>query len=183
LQRSYGNQALILQAWGRLEEAMALHKKEEALCLELGNKDGLGASYGNQALILRAWGRLEEAMALHKKEEALSLELGNKDGLGASYGNQALILQAWGRLEEALELLEKQEALYLELGNRSGLAYCYWNWGLLARKQNDRITEREKLTAALNIFTELNMPRECDAVRAELNKTKAAGRWWRWRNS
>jgi hypothetical protein len=30
--------------------------------------------------------------------------------------------------------------------------------------------EREKLAAALDIFTELNMPRECDAVRAELEK-------------
>ena len=56
LQRSYGNQALILQAWGRLEEALALHKKKEAICLELGNKDSLQTSYGNQALILQALG-------------------------------------------------------------------------------------------------------------------------------
>ncbi len=102
LSRIYVNQALILQAWGRLEEALALLKKQEALCVELGNKDGLSISYGNQALILKAWGRLEEAMALHKKEEALCVELGNKDGLSKSYGNQALILKAWGRLEEAL---------------------------------------------------------------------------------
>ena len=34
LQRVLGNQALILQAWGKLEEAMELHQKEEALCLE-----------------------------------------------------------------------------------------------------------------------------------------------------
>ena len=51
---------------------MALHKKEEAICLELGNKDGLQGSYGNQALILKAWGRLEEALALHKKQEAIA---------------------------------------------------------------------------------------------------------------
>jgi hypothetical protein len=37
---AYGNQAVILRAWGRLEEAMALHKEQEALCLELGDKDG-----------------------------------------------------------------------------------------------------------------------------------------------
>jgi hypothetical protein len=30
--------------------------------------------------------------------------------------------------------------------------------------------EREKLAASLDIFTELNMPRERDAVRAELEK-------------
>jgi hypothetical protein len=62
------------------------------------------------------------------------------------------------------------EALYLELGTRRDLAYCYWNLGLLAREQRDRKTEREKLTAALGIFNELNMPRERDAVRAELEK-------------
>jgi tetratricopeptide (TPR) repeat protein len=132
----------------------------------------LSKSYGNQGLILKDWGRLEEALALHKKEEALCLELGNKDGLQRSYGNQGLILKAWGRLEEALALHKKEEALCLELGNRSSLAYCYWNWGLLAREQGDHDTEREKLAAALVIFTDLKMPRERDQVLAELEKTK-----------
>jgi ATPase family associated with various cellular activities (AAA) len=49
LQRSYGHQALILEAWGRLPEALALHEKKEAICLELGNKDSLQINYGNQA--------------------------------------------------------------------------------------------------------------------------------------
>ncbi len=118
---------------------------------------------------------MEEAFELHKKAEALCLELGNKGGLQISYCNQARILQAWGRLEEAFELFKKTETLCLELGHRSGLAYCYWNWGLLARKQRDRKTEREKLAAALDIFTELNMPRERDAVRA------MRARFWPWR--
>jgi tetratricopeptide (TPR) repeat protein len=171
LSQSYGCQAVILQAWGRLEEAFELHKKVEALCLDLGNKDGLQTSYGNQAVILEAWGRLEEAFALLKKVEALCLKLGNKDGLQASYRNRARILRTWGRLEEAMALFKKAGTLCLELGNRSGLAYCYWSWGLLAREQRDRKTEREKLAAALDIFAQLNMPRERDAVRAELEKT------------
>ena len=49
----------------------------------------------------------------------------------------------------------QEEALCLELGNRSSLAYCYWAWSLLARAERDRKTEREKLAAALDIFTEL----------------------------
>jgi len=53
----------------------------QALCLELGNKDGLQRSYGNQALILKAWGRLKDAMALLKKVESLALELGDKGQL------------------------------------------------------------------------------------------------------
>jgi hypothetical protein len=58
----------------------------------------------------------------------------------------------------------------------TSLTYCYANWGLLAREQRDRKTEREKLAAALDIFTQLNMPRERDAVRAALEKTAAADR-------
>jgi hypothetical protein len=46
LQRTYGNQALILKDWGRLEEAFELHKKEEALCVQLGNRSSLGYSTG-----------------------------------------------------------------------------------------------------------------------------------------
>src|SRR5207302_177392 len=125
---------------------------------------------GNQALILESWGRLEEALALHKKQEALCLELGNKASLQSCYGNQALILQAWGRLEKALALQKKQEALCLELGDKASLGYCYWNRGLLARAQEQFETEREKLTAALALFTELKMPRERDAAAAELAK-------------
>jgi tetratricopeptide (TPR) repeat protein len=174
LRSSYGSQALILKAWGRLEEAMALHKKEEAICAELGNKNGLQCSYGNQAAILRAWGRLEEAMALHKKEEAICEELGYQDSLQRSYANQALILGAWGRLEEAMELLKKQEAISAEMGNQEGLGHCYWSLGLLAREMGEPQTEKEKLQAALAIFTKLKMPREHDAVQAELNRTQAS---------
>ncbi|MBI4641712.1 MAG: DUF4062 domain-containing protein, partial [Candidatus Tectomicrobia bacterium] len=59
LQGALGNQALILKAWGDLEGAMKLHKEQERICKELGNKDSLQASLGNQALILQAWGDLE----------------------------------------------------------------------------------------------------------------------------
>jgi tetratricopeptide (TPR) repeat protein len=118
-------------------------------------------------------GELEIALRIVQQEEALCRELGNKGGLQVSYGNQALILQAWGRLEEALALHKKEEALCLELGSRRDLAYCYGQWGLLAREQGDRKTELEKLAAALVIFTDLKMPRERDAVRAELEKTTA----------
>ena len=116
-------------------------------------------------------GELKIALRILQQKEALCLKLGNKDGLQASYGNQALILSAWGRLEEAMALLKKKEALCLELGNRSSLAYCYWNWGLLAREQRDRKAEREKLAAALDIFSELNMPRARPAWQSRVSST------------
>ena len=52
-QASSGNQAVILQAWGRLEEALALLKKQEALCLQLGNRSRLGYCYCNWGLLAR----------------------------------------------------------------------------------------------------------------------------------
>jgi hypothetical protein len=69
------------------EEALGV----EALCLELGNKDGLQASYGNQALIVKAWGWLEEALELHKKKEALCIEVGNRSSLAYCYWNWGLL--------------------------------------------------------------------------------------------
>lgn len=41
LQGSYGNQALVLQDWGKLDEAMKLLKKQEAICIEVGLKPSL----------------------------------------------------------------------------------------------------------------------------------------------
>jgi len=127
----YGHRALILEDWGKLEEAMACHKKEEKIKEQLGDRAGLSACYGNQAVILQAWGRLEEAMTLHKKEEAIYEELGDRAGLSPTYGNQALILKAWGRLEEAMTLQKRKEAICDELGDRAGLATCYGNQAVI----------------------------------------------------
>jgi hypothetical protein len=65
--------------------------------------------------------------------------------------------QRIGELAIAFSIVQHQEALCLGLGNgyRRDLAYCYWQWGLLARKQRDRKTERERLAAAVDIFSEL----------------------------
>ena len=53
LQASYGNQALIVKAWGWLEEALELHKKKEALCIEVGNRSCLAYRYWNWGLLAR----------------------------------------------------------------------------------------------------------------------------------
>ena len=65
-------------------------------------------------------------------------------------------------------LLKKQEAFCLEFGLQRDLGHCYLHWGLVARAQGDRIDEHAKFRAALDIFTELKMPRERDKVTAEL---------------
>ena len=72
---------MILKDWGRLEEAFELLKKEESLCLELGDKKNLQINCANQAMTLHAWGRPEDEMTMYKKLEALFLELDDKQNL------------------------------------------------------------------------------------------------------
>ncbi|MFM8173698.1 MAG: hypothetical protein ACKN81_09150, partial [Pirellulaceae bacterium] len=92
LQRTLGNQALILEAQGDLAGAMALHKEQEAICRRLNNPDGLQASLGNQGLILQLQGDLAGAMALHREKEAICRRLNNPDGLARSLASQGVLL-------------------------------------------------------------------------------------------
>ena len=71
LQRSYGNQAVILKAWGRLEEAMQLLKKQEAICIELGDKSGLAYCYWGMAGVHLKKG--EKGTAKQRAEQAQAL--------------------------------------------------------------------------------------------------------------
>ena len=104
------------------------------------------------------------------------VELGSKDDLQRSYGNQALVLRKQGKLEEALQLHEKEEEICLELGNKAGLGHCYWVWADVDAAQGNRQAQKHKLQQALALFTELNMPRQRDAVQAELDQLPSGDR-------
>ena len=87
---------------------MSLHKEEERICRELGNKDGLSISLANQANILTDRGDLDGAMALYKDQERICRELGNPQRLSISLVNQALIVKGLpGRRGEARSLAEE----------------------------------------------------------------------------
>ena len=75
MQRSYGNQALILQAWGRLDEALALLKKEEAICEELGLRRDLAYCHWSMADLARERGDIPEARKLANDAVAIFSEL------------------------------------------------------------------------------------------------------------
>ena len=170
LLRSYGNQALILQDWGRLDQAMELHKRVESIAKDIGDRMQEQRSYGNQALILKAWGRLDEAMELHKRQEAICEELGDRAGWRDSYGNQVLILKDWGRLDEAMELHKRVQAICDELGDRAGLARCYGNQGNLLLEIGQVEEARVAMGKSLEIFTSLGMPRERDQAQRLLDE-------------
>ena len=164
----YSNQAVILHAWARFEEAMALHKKQEAIHLEAGNRDGLQKSYGYQAVILWDQGRLVEAMSLLKRKEAICLELGNRYGLQVSYGNQAGILKELGQFDEAMALHKKEEAICLELESLDALQICYGNQAAL-------LADRGQLEEAMSLL------QKQESICVGLgNRTGQAYCYWTW---
>ena len=168
LMRSFSGQAVIFRCWGRLEEALALLKKAEAIALEMGDKGQLERNYTDQAGILRDWGRLEDALVLYKKQEAICLELDDKNELSKSYWGQGVILKDWGRLEEAMELLRKQQGICLELDNKDGLQYSYLNQAEILRDWGQ-------------LEESLILVQKCKAVCLELGDKRGLGYCcWNW---
>jgi len=80
LQRSLGNQALILQDQGDLEGAMKLHKEAEAISRRLNDPEGLSRSLLNQGS-LQAFKLSRHAEGLALVEEALRIAA--QHGLGS----------------------------------------------------------------------------------------------------
>lgn len=103
------------------ETSLQLHEKEEAMWLELGDKNGLEVCYFGESLCLMKLGRVEDARAVLQKHEAICLESGNSEGLQRSYLCQAECLRELGRDEEAIQVLDRQEARALEVGETLGL--------------------------------------------------------------
>ena len=94
---------------------MTFLKKQESLCNQLGNKDGLQACYGDQALILKEWDQLEEAMALLKKQETLCIELGLKASLGHCCWNCGLLARELKDLDTEKDRLQKALEIFSDL--------------------------------------------------------------------
>ena len=93
-----------------------MHKKEEKICEDLGDRAGLSRSYGNQALILSDWGRLDEAMEMHKKEEKIKEDLGDRAGLAICWWNMGLIHKDKENKQKTIELWKKSIKITQSIG-------------------------------------------------------------------
>ena len=116
LKEAYVGRALILSDRGQLEEALELHKKEETICKQLGDRAGLSRTYGNQALILSDRGQLEEALELHKKEEKIKEQLGDRAGLAICWWNMGILHGKQNDFKTKLHLWEKSIQTKKDIG-------------------------------------------------------------------
>jgi hypothetical protein len=74
-------QALLLHKLGRIDEAIAILKEQEGICLTLGDREGLHRGYAERAAILTGLGRYEEALALIDEKQAILEGVDDKEAL------------------------------------------------------------------------------------------------------
>ena len=63
----------------------------------------------------------------------------------------------------------------MELGLRNDLGSCYWQWADVALLQGDWMRAKQKLNAALEIFSQLKLTGEQSAIRAHLKLGRMRG--------
>jgi tetratricopeptide (TPR) repeat protein len=164
---TYSTEAQLLHRMQRFEEELTLLEKQEAICLEVGDKNTLLRDYVLRALALPALQRprRHSHFSKSKKRSLVNYE----EALLVGYPAYELILEECGRTEEALTVLKTFEAICLELEDKAGLALSYSTWRLLASEWGESETAKEKFQRAVELFTERNRPNDRDTIQAMLN--------------
>lgn len=127
------DQATILRDWGRIDEALALYKKNEAKAREKGDEDDVSTSLTNQAVLLGMQGRLEEAFDLFGKLEKEARYFDDKYSLVVCLINQSRILHQRGRTEEAMQLCTEAEQIARASGNKDGVLLILQNRAIILK--------------------------------------------------
>ena len=71
-----GRSRFQLNAWGKLDEAMVLHKKEETIKKELGDRAGLAITWWNQGNIYNKKGDYKKQAHLWQKSIQINKTMG-----------------------------------------------------------------------------------------------------------
>lgn len=167
---NYEGQALLLRKLGRIDEAITMLEQQEAICLKLGDRDGLRRGYLDRAAILNSADRYQEALALLDGQHAIVEDVDDREALLLALTIRAFTLMRLpGRGEDAIRILEKVEKLATDVGDKSSLAFCYWNWATIAEDLGQRSVAQDKLSRAVKLFTDLKMVEARDAVQGFLN--------------
>ncbi len=161
LQIALGNQAINLTARGLYEEALALHKEEEAICREDHLRDGLQTCLGNQGVIFLERGEYHLALEVFKEQESLCH--GNLEGRQRSLCNQALAHYHLGDYDRALAMLDEQQKLCHLLG------YVYGLQVGLGVKAKILLAKKDAFTALVYAKERVKLCRDCELPDGLIN--------------
>ena len=115
------NLALVRIEQGRMDNALLLQSRAEALHREYDGDRALAVSLGIGASALFRAGREGEALARWRLQETQARLVGDLRCLAASLGNQAVLLAAKGEADAADRLSLDQERLCRQINDRYGL--------------------------------------------------------------
>ena len=150
----WGVIADIQQAWGDLDEALRIRRKEELLIhLKLGDIREQAVTIGKIADVLQVRGELDEALRIRQEEELPVYEkLGDIRSRAVAMGKVAGTLLVRGDLDEALRIhREEQLPIYDTLGDIRSRA-------IAVGKVADILQLRGDLDEALRIRREEQLP-------------------------
>jgi tetratricopeptide (TPR) repeat protein len=121
LAKSLNNQAAVLIETGKLELALALCRKAEAVCRDIGDPDELLRVLVNTAAIHQLSKRFKEALAAYEEAKSICRRTGNLEGIAVSLGNQVAIYLEAGDPDKAEKLACEQEQVANQMVNKNAL--------------------------------------------------------------
>jgi tetratricopeptide (TPR) repeat protein len=122
LRAALGNLALGLRDRGETDEALALFSREETLCRQAGDVNGLQISLGNRAQVLRQRGDHAGALAVMGEQEELCRSIGDSAGVARALAAQGAVLGDQGQLDMALQRFGEHRRVAREMGDLRGVA-------------------------------------------------------------
>ncbi len=146
---------------------MTLHKKEEAICDQLGDRAGFAISYHNQGAILRKRKEFDNAMNLQYKAGQTFKQLGMSINLAQCLGEQAKIQRDGNKPEEALKLAREEESICKEFGNRPGLARSWWTLGSIYQQKGEPDTQAQLWRKSIELKNSMGIPTGEDKKKLE----------------
>jgi tetratricopeptide (TPR) repeat protein len=122
---------------GRLDQALMLFGKAQAVAELQGNEQVLSRAFLNLGIVLATRGELDGAEATFRKSLEIEERLGRQEGMASDYCNLGLVLKTRGELDGAEAMHRKALAIDERLGRQEAMATNYNNLGIVNRAQGD----------------------------------------------
>ncbi|MEO5353109.1 MAG: tetratricopeptide repeat protein [Magnetococcus sp. XQGC-1] len=142
-----GDIAGILQAQGKLDEALRIYEAQLPIFEQQGDRLSCASTMSNIADIRAKQGNLNEALRILEKQTLIFEQFGDIRTHATTMVNMASILLAQDKLDEALRIYEEQIPIFEKIGDTRSRAVTMTNIANIRYK-------RGEVDAALRIYEE-----------------------------
>jgi predicted ATPase/Tfp pilus assembly protein PilF len=147
--------AVIAEAEGEQEKAIALQERSLEIFQEVDNKRGVATAHLRLGNVSYGQGNYEEARKGYQKSQLLFRDLGDQRGMAMCLNNLGSIADTLGEYREARWLYRESLAIKWDLGDHRGVAYTLNNLGFVSYLVGDYDLAETKLTESLAIFRDI----------------------------